>query len=277
MLLSLSESQSFLKKTFSSRRQEHMVIREIETQAHVRHPNILRLYSYFWDNRSIYLVLELAGNGELFANLRRTGKYEEERAAGYARQIISAIEALHEKCIMHRDLKPENVFIAFEHTLKLGDFGWSAHSLRDKQRTYCGTLEYLAPEVAGRMEYGRKIDIWTIGVLVFEMLVGKSPFAPPEIDKANDREALIKENIRSLNYECPESMSPLAKDFLTKCLQINPDDRWTATQLLCHPWIKTHFHVNNPYIGKVGHAQLSQLSNPLLPTPKPLYGRGGNK
>ncbi|KIE00221.1 serine/threonine-protein kinase, partial [Metarhizium majus ARSEF 297] len=161
-------------------RVERQVRREIEIQSNLRHPNILKLYSHFHDSKRIFLVLEFAGRGELYKHLRKADRFSEPKAARYIAQMASALRYLHRKHIIHRDIKPENILVGIYGEVKISDFGWSVHSPRSRRKTYCGTLDYLPPEMVipnnPENSYDEKVDLWALGVLAYEFLVGEAPF-----------------------------------------------------------------------------------------------------
>ncbi|VDL77275.1 unnamed protein product [Nippostrongylus brasiliensis] len=134
---------------------EHQLRREIEIQGHLRHPNILRMYTYFWDEKRIYLVLEYAS---------------------FMFQMADALKYCHQKKVIHRDIKPENLLIGDNGELKIADFGWSVHAPTAKRMTMCGTMDYLPPEMVLGEDHREHVDIWSLGVLCYEFLVGTPPF-----------------------------------------------------------------------------------------------------
>ena len=113
------------------------------------HPNILRLYTYFHDERRIYLALELATEGELYRHLQMSpnGRFPEGRAGRYTYQVADALHYCHLSNVIHRDLKPENLLLSINDQVKLSDFGWSVHTTSNNRKTMCGTLDYLPPEM----------------------------------------------------------------------------------------------------------------------------------
>lgn len=127
---------------------ETLVRREIEIQTHLEHPNVLKMYGYFYDEVKIYLILEYAPGGEMYKDLVKQPKrrYEEARAADYVRQLTSALQYLHRNDVIHRDIKPENLLVS-DGTVKIADFGWSVHTTSSSRKTLCGTLDYLTPEM----------------------------------------------------------------------------------------------------------------------------------
>ena len=150
--------------------------REIRIMYALNHPNIVKLYNHFEDDTSFYLILELAERGNLYSKLKKQG-VEREEAVQIVREITLAVQYMHSRDppILHRDIKPENILLDSEGRAKLGDFGWSNFTNSDRT-TYCGTLEYLAPEMIDRTGHSVKLDVWGIGVLVFELFAGKAPF-----------------------------------------------------------------------------------------------------
>jgi serine/threonine protein kinase len=157
-------------------RVEKQIRREIEIQQNLRHPNVLRLYGYFHDEKRIFLMLEFAGKGELYKQLTKYGNFSERRSAVYVDQMADALAYLHSKHVIHRDIKPENLLLGINGELKIGDFGWSVHAPSNRRTTLCGTLDYLPPEMVEGREHNEKVDYWALGVLTYEFIVGAPPF-----------------------------------------------------------------------------------------------------
>ena len=157
-------------------RVEKQIRREIEIQQNLRHPNVLRLYGYFHDEKRIFLMLEFAGKGELYKQLTKYGSFSERRSAVYIDQMADALSYLHSKHVIHRDIKPENLLLGINGELKIGDFGWSVHAPSNRRTTLCGTLDYLPPEMVEGREHNEKVDYWALGVLTYEFIVGSPPF-----------------------------------------------------------------------------------------------------
>ncbi|KAL8254351.1 hypothetical protein R6Q59_032572 [Mikania micrantha] len=158
---------------------EHQLRREVEIQSHLRHPNILRLYGYFYDQKRVYLILEYAAKGELYKELQRCKHFSERRAATYVASLARALIYCHGKHVIHRDIKPENLLIGAQGELKIADFGWSVHTFNRRQ-TMCGTLDYLPPEMVESAEHDASVDIWSLGILCYEFLYGVPPFEAKE-------------------------------------------------------------------------------------------------
>jgi len=225
-----------LKVLFKSQLQkaavEHQLRREIEIQSHLRHNNILRLFGYFYDENRVYLILEYAPRGEMYKCLQKQkeGRFDEATSSKYIRQMTDALIYCHSKKVIHRDIKPENLLLDIAGDLKIADFGWSVHAPSSRRGTMCGTLDYLPPEMIEGQMHDEKVDLWSLGILTYEFLVGKPPF------EAEDNNATYRKITRGeLNF--PSHVSNGARDLIRKLLVKLPDNRMPLEQVLKHPWI----------------------------------------
>jgi len=148
---------------------EHQLRREIEIQTHLRQKNILRMYGYFWDEKRIYIILEFAPGGELYKVLTNKGRFTEATTAKYILDLSKALAYCHSKHVIHRDIKPENLLIGQKNDIKIADFGWSVHAPGSRRTTMCGTLDYLPPEMIEGREHDDTADVWSLGVLAYEV------------------------------------------------------------------------------------------------------------
>lgn len=229
---------------------EHQLRREIEIQSHLRHPNILRLYGYFYDDTRVYMILEYAPRGELYTLLKQVGKFDDEQAATYINQLADALNYCHSKKVIHRDIKPENLLLGVYGDLKIADFGWSVHAPSSRRTTICGTLDYLPPEMIEDLPHDEKVDLWSLGVLCYELLVGKPPF---ETDTHN----ATYEKITHVEYSCPSNINPDAADLISKLLKKNPNDRLSLEGVMQHKWIKKHAKISE----NQASSSFSQITN----------------
>lgn len=209
--------------------------REIEIMYKVHHPNIVKLYSHFEDDEFCYFVMEYVAKGNLFSIMSKQKNkcFDAKLVANYIKDLTSAVYFLHsmDPAIVHRDIKPENILLTDKNELKLTDFGWSNYINNDSIRsTYCGTPVYLAPEMIKAIGHDEHIDIWCIGVLMFELLTGDIPFP------GNDMKTL-SDNILKTRVLWPKDIDPNAKDLIKKILKPDPKDRISLVDILKHPFI----------------------------------------
>ena len=212
---------------------EHQLRREIEIQSHLRHPNILRLFGYFHDDSRVFLILEYAAQGELYKHLRH-GPFDERRAAAYAACVAHSLNYCHSKHIIHRDIKPENILVGINGEIKIADFGWSVHTLSDRRKTVCGTLDYLPPEMLAYQEHDHHVDLWAVGVLIYEFITGNAPFMAKSEEETKRRIVAVDYRIHA------GSMSDLAADLIGRLLVKTPTERLPLRHVLQHPWITTN-------------------------------------
>ena len=156
--------------------------KEIEIMYKLNHPHIIKLYSHFEDEEDFCLIMEYASRGQLYSFIKKQKKLNQISAKQYIKEIISALKYLHslDPPIIHRDIKPENILIDSNGNCKLCDFGFAIFENElnkvDDKENYCGTAEYLAPEILNNLPQSKNVDIWALGILLFEMLTGRTPF-----------------------------------------------------------------------------------------------------
>lgn len=222
---------------------------EISVLKSLNHPNIIKLIDSFETKDRIYMVMEHMEGGELFDYVVKKGTLSEEEASVIVRQIISAVDHMHNLNIIHRDLKPENLLLTFPKSsdgstssnfpqIKLIDFGL-AKILNEEEfnvaSSFLGTKGYLAPEMLQRHQYDKSIDMWALGVIVFVLLCGCLPFDDNNniINEEDAKKMFILKFPKWVN----NNLSVSAKDLLYKLLEINPRKRITASEALAHPWV----------------------------------------
>ncbi|KAJ7134238.1 other/AUR protein kinase [Mycena epipterygia] len=223
--------KTLYKSELVANKVEKQTRREIEIQQNLRHPNILRLYGFFHDEKRIFLMIEFAGKGELYKQLSKLGNFSEKRSARYIDQMADGLVYLHGKHVIHRDIKPENLLLGINGELKIADFGWSVHAPGLRRMTLCGTLDYLPPEMVEGKEHNEKVDYWALGVLTYEFMIG----APPFEDRGSVNNTYRR--IAKVDLKFPATISADAKDLISKLLQYDPKQRLPLTEVLRHPWI----------------------------------------
>ncbi|KAM4045820.1 serine/threonine-protein kinase DCLK1 isoform 2-T2 [Anomaloglossus baeobatrachus] len=230
------------------RGKEHMIQNEVSILRRVKHPNIVLLIEEMDMPNELYLVMELVKGGDLFDAITSTNKYTERDANGMLYNLMSAIKYLHSLNIVHRDIKPENLLV-YEHqdgskSLKLGDFGL-ATVVDGPLYTVCGTPTYVAPEIIAETGYGLKVDIWAAGVITYILLCGFPPFRG-----GDDQEVLFDQILMGqVDFPSPywDNVSESAKGLITMMLQVEVDQRYSALQVLEHPWVNDDGLPENEY------------------------------
>ncbi|XP_069496865.1 serine/threonine-protein kinase DCLK1 isoform X3 [Ambystoma mexicanum] len=221
------------------RGKEHMIQNEVSILRKVKHPNIVLLIEEMDMPMELYLVMELVKGGDLFDAITSTNKYTERDASGMLYNLMSAIKYLHSLNIVHRDIKPENLLV-YEHqdgskSLKLGDFGL-ATIVDGPLYTVCGTPTYVAPEIIAETGYGLKVDIWAAGVITYILLCGFPPFR----GSGDDQEVLFDQILMGqIDFPSPywDNVSDSAKELITMMLLVDVNQRFSALQVLEHPWV----------------------------------------
>ena len=232
---------------------------EIENLMLLNHPNILKLFEYYYDEEeNIYIITEYIRGEELFNKIQEVYRFSEEDSAIIIKSVLQAITYCHSRGIIHRDLKPENILIPsgsnkVDYTLlKIIDFGASVLKKDDGKISFrFGTPYYIAPEVL-QESYNEKCDVWSIGVILYLLLIGQAPFDGEDDDIICQK--IISEEIDYENNKKIKELSNEAVDFMKKLLEKNPDKRISSAQALEHVWLKKyapHTKVNKAFSKKI--------------------------
>ena len=212
-----------------------MMYREISVQKKLNHANIIRLYGHIEDIDCIYLILEYAAKGNLFHYIRDRKRLTEEETWPFFTQVCVGVNYLHQNSIIHRDLKPENILLNHNNTVKICDFGWCVEG-NNERNTYCGTLDYMAPEIIKGLSYTNKVDVWALGVLLYELTHGYPPFTAKN---DSDKSRLIRKG----NFKFEDNISAECRDLVRSILRISPEARPSLGSILKHPWISKFFPI----------------------------------
>lgn len=215
------------------------VFGEVETMSLLNHPNIVRLEETFQDESSLYIVMEYVAGGELQTSLKARGSFSENTTRHTVTQIILAMEYIHNKGIVHRDMKPANCLLheaGDQLQCKIADFGFAVLVGSDQCLTsFCGTTAFMAPEIIMDLNYGKPVDMWAVGVILYLLLCGEYPFTSSGKEEIGSAICSCRYNV---NHPKMVSASPGLRDFLGKLLVLDPLKRFTAKDALKHPWIK---------------------------------------
>ena len=212
------------------------IYKEIYIQSRIDHPNILPILYVNETTTDFDLVLEYASEGSLFNYIRNNEYLDEELAFSLFIQVINAVYFLHKNNLIHRDIKPENILLFENNIIKLCDFGWCVKLEEGQQRgTFCGTTEYMSPELVNHEGYSKEIDIWSLGVLLYEMVHGYSPFRP---DKPNFNARDVIRNIRLHKLKFNENVSEKCKELIYHLLDENPNKRYKIEDVFYSDFVK---------------------------------------
>jgi calcium/calmodulin-dependent protein kinase I len=258
-------------KVINTRNDDHVSLTRIYEEIDIlrilgNHPSIIQLVDVddTPELNRIRVVAELCEGGELYDRIQSKQFYPEQQAKVLVRNLLEAVAYIHSKGIMHRDLKPENILLASKHSdtdIKISDFGLARLSKDYPRRlprshSICGSDFYLAPEVIKQEEYGREIDIWSVGVVAYVLLSGSLPFFHNVLHKLYRQ---IMERDLSFADERWKNVSKGAQDFILRLLQVRAGDRLTAEQALNHPWLRgtasNSFAAQNSFNQNQGHLQ----------------------
>ncbi|XP_051959718.1 serine/threonine-protein kinase MARK2-like isoform X2 [Xyrauchen texanus] len=208
------------------------LFREVMIMKLLNHPNIVKLFEVIETEKTLYLVMEYASGGEVFDYLVAHGRMKEKEARAKFRQIVSAVQYCHQKCIVHRDLKAENLLLDADMNIKIADFGFSNEfTLGNKLDTFCGSPPYAAPELFQGKKYdGPEVDVWSLGVILYTLVSGSLPF-----DGQNLKE--LRERVLRGKYRIPFYMSTDCENLLKKFLILNPTKRGSLEQIMKDRWM----------------------------------------
>ncbi|XP_051897079.1 calcium/calmodulin-dependent protein kinase type II subunit beta isoform X25 [Pristis pectinata] len=241
--IKLSTGQEYAAKMINTKKLPARDHQKLEREARIcrllKHSNIVRLHDSISEEGYHYLVFDLVTGGELFEDIVAREYYSEADASHCIQQILEAVLHCHQMGVVHRDLKPENLLLASKckgAAVKLADFGLAIEVQGEQQAWFgfAGTPGYLSPEVLRKEAYGKPVDIWACGVILYILLVGYPPFWDEDQHK-------LYQQIKAGAYDFPspewDTVTPEAKNLINQMLTINPAKRITATEALKHPWV----------------------------------------
>ena len=213
------------------------IYNEIFIQSRIFHENIVRLLYVKENIETFDLIMEYANRGSLFYYIRNKMYLSEKESFHFFSQIINAVYFLHKNDLIHRDIKPENILLYDNNLCKLCDFGWCVR-LEGKQRTtFCGTTEYMSPEIVNKVEYSKEIDIWSLGILLYEMVHGYSPFRP---NKDEFEVSEVIDNIKIHNLKFNINISSECRDLIRHLLDENVENRYKIEDIFNSKFVKKY-------------------------------------
>ncbi|KAF2073783.1 hypothetical protein CYY_004917 [Polysphondylium violaceum] len=212
-LKTIKKNHIIRKKSVSNTLAEKDILKKID------HPFIVKLHYAFQSEKKLYLVMDFVNGGQLFFHLQREAIFSEAQVRFYIAELVLALEHLHEANIVHRDLKPENILLDSQGHCILTDFGLAKEEvIDDSHNSFCGTLEYQAPEMIQGKSYGKAVDWWSVGILMYDMLIGKPPF------ECKNR-ATMQEKIANEKPKFPQFVSSSARSLINSLLHKDPKQR----------------------------------------------------
>ncbi|XP_013119238.2 serine/threonine-protein kinase PLK4 [Stomoxys calcitrans] len=222
------------KKLIHGASMTNRVRQEVEIHSRLKHPSVLELYTFFQDANYVYLVLELAHNGELqrYMKLTMRRSMTESEAASIVQQVVAGLLYLHSHNIMHRDISLSNLLLSKDMHIKIADFGLATQLKQPNERhiTMCGTPNFISPEVVSRSSHGLPADVWGLGCMFYTLLVGQPPFDTDAVQSTLNRVVMS-------DYHIPSYISFDARDLIEKLLRKKPDERISLQQVLEHPFM----------------------------------------
>lgn len=261
-LTSLIESLQMDKSTIVSKGMEKRVREEISIHSKLKHPAIIELYKYFEDSENVYLVLELAHNGELHRYMRESQRVmSEAETANILAQVVSGLLYLKVNNIVHRDMSLSNLLLTKDFKVKISDFGLATELKRpdEKHMTLCGTPNYISPEVASRASHGLPVDVWGLGCMMYTLLVGKPPFDTDGIKSTLTRVVMNE-------IKMPPNLTIEAKDLLGRLLCKNPLERIHVEDILTHSFMTKYLsaqYINLKTIASLDSGLMTMSSNAI--------------
>ena len=233
-----------INKILESGNDFKIIQREIDIHSRITHENIVQFYAVKENVNEVSILLEYCRNGSIYELISKNG-FNEYKSYLYFSQVVNAVYFLHKNNLVHRDLKPENILLNSD-KIKLCDFGWCCETNTNNRKSFCGTFEYMAPEIINELPYGKPVDIWALGILLYEFYYGISPFSSDKENNEQTKEIIDNILQKKLVFPNWKNISNEMKDLITKMLEMDVSKRYTIEQVVEHPWFeKCRKEINN--------------------------------
>ena len=224
-----------MNKIIESGNDTNIIQREINIHSRIYHENIVQFYSFNQGLNEVNILLEYCPNGSIFELIDKNG-FDELKTYKYFSQVVNAVFFLHKNNLVHRDIKPENILLNGD-KIKLCDFGWCCETNYNNRKSFCGTFEYMAPEIIKEIPYGKPVDIWALGILLYELYYGVSPFNSNKENEEQTRE-IINNIMQKKLFFNRKSIPYDMKDLIIHMLEFDVVKRYTIEEVVAHPWFK---------------------------------------
>lgn len=230
-----SEKVALKKINIKGHPNKSLIILEIETMKFSKHPNVIEFKNAFFYNMELWVSMEFMNGGNL-ADLVTNCMLTDLQISFVCKEVLKGLQFLHYNGIVHRDIKSDNILLNYDGNIKISDFGFCAliKEEESKRNTMVGTPYWMAPEIVNRQKYGYKIDIWSLGIMVIEMVDGE----PPYMNETPLRALYLIAKNGTPTLTNPDGISPLGKEFMDNCLIVDPEKRFNTTELLAHDYVK---------------------------------------
>ena len=222
-----------IKKIVESGNDINIISREINIHSRISHENIVKFYSYNQGLNEVNILLEYCPNGAIFELINKNG-FDEFQTYKYFSQVVNAVYFLHKNNLVHRDIKPENILLKGD-KIKLCDFGWCCETNSNNRKSFCGTFEYMAPEIIKEIPYGKPVDIWALGILLYELYFGVSPFNSNKQNEEQTKEIINNIMEKKLFFN-RKSIAYDMQDLIIHMLENDVNKRYTIDEVVAHPW-----------------------------------------
>ena len=225
-----------INKILESGNNINIIQREIDIHSKIKHENIVQFYSVNKEINEVNILLEYCNKGSIYELISKSG-FDEYKTYLYFSQVVNAIYFLHKNNLVHRDIKPENILLSYD-KIKLCDFGWCCETNENNRKSFCGTFEYMAPEIIKDLPYGKPVDIWALGILLYEFYYGISPFSSNKENEEQSKEIINNILHNKVNFPNRKEIPYDMKDLIIHMLEMNVSERYTIEQVAAHPWFK---------------------------------------